>query len=221
MSRRFPTSRRPALESLETRCNPAALDPFAGAFMDAAPEAPAQVDFYLNLKSIDSEPPGSSAGSGLPNVQVRDLELNQTTNVLAEPVSLNAFAGQTVRILVEAADASTASLDAGGKTIYVGSENGGVWKSMGASAIEPGAAYTFTIDPRTTGFSTGGAVDILIANTGGDRIAPSGTLYVATEVGVWRSELESLIDDLARDVASQDATGYQTGYIGWVKISPD
>ena len=96
------------MESLEARCNPAAEGSNVGALVvdPFPPHDPGQAYTYtIDPRTSDADAgagvaTGSSAGAGLPNVQVRDLELNQTTNT---------FAGQTVRIRFEAADASTAS----------------------------------------------------------------------------------------------------------------
>lgn len=120
---------------------------------------------------------------------------------------------------------------------------------LSSVAIDPGPAYTFTLDPRScgadaaTGYGSNykyiedpsrssaavgdvtgdGFSDIVVGSLVGPRSAdaPNGRLFVGTSVGVYdtalvidpsnpnivysRPDFESIIDDLARDVAEATA----------------
>jgi Subtilase family len=189
MPRRSYASRRLSLESLEVRCNPAALVPMADSLTEPAP--------------VDQP--------ALPDVPAYRLVLDpRVSSAPDKPVQLNAFAGQTVNIPIEAADASTASRPEGGNDwlaggtgkdvrtggahlgkLVVGTDQGVFAGGAGRDVLLGGAGEDLLVGgstqhaPRglpgqagedlliggTTQYAPSGAgFDILIANTGGDRI---------------------------------------------------
>jgi hypothetical protein len=160
MLRRSSLSRRPSMESLETRCNPSTIDPLAGAFVEPPPvddpvaiviDLPPQIGTALIPIPPPPPPPPPSSDGG-----VRVLTSADSATSGGTDFNLNAFAGQTVRILIQAADASTASQTAGSAQEYEGSR----------------LLYTDVFIPSSS--AGGGGLDVLIGNTGGDRIGQTG-----------------------------------------------
>jgi len=194
MSRRRYSSRPLRLESLEARCNPST---FALA-ADTSTEPPSVDQGALQIASLTSvaiDPFNPSAPE--------------------KPASLNGFAGQTVRIPIEAADASTASRPVGelgddwlsGGTgqnpsngnapsgrLYLATDRGVFVGGAGRDVLLGGAGEDLLIGGSTQHAPGGAGLDVLIANTGGDRLDATvdalGRLLVGTDGGIWVSDDE-------------------------------
>ena len=99
------------MEPLEIRCNLTVIDPLASALAEPVVEVPCDI-----VETGFHAPIHDSAYGGGTNVEL-SLKVTDTDSGNATPpttFNISSFAGQTVRILIESADAATASQAAGG-----------------------------------------------------------------------------------------------------------
>ena len=207
MSRRIPRSRRPSIESLEIRYNPAALVPIAEPLIEIEPIKLEPLNGNLQIGSLTSvaidpgpaytftlDPRSSGAdaatGYGSNYKYIEDPSRSDTPEI---PVNLNAFAVQTVRLRI-------AAVNNQGKLI-VGVDEATVQPLASASGglgniadliVDPNNRDVVYIGGSRRYVLTGGAgLDVLIANTGGDRVYETfdqqGRVLIGTDGGIWRN----------------------------------
>jgi len=188
--RRSSHARRPSMESLEVRCNPSAFAPFGDSLAAPAPIA---------LPAV-------------PIASVTDLIIDPFNSpALDKPATHNNFAGQTVRILIEAADASPASRPVAELSSFYAFPgfSGGV--SVGASdanndrfadivtGAEPGVGAHVKVFDGSGYHTVSGRITAVAADPIDYR---HPDLYL--NIGL-NQALESIIDDLARAISSRDS----------------
>jgi len=220
MLRRSSFSRRLSLEALEIRCNPSSIDLMAAAFAEAAADVPAQLatpgnriweytpccdptaqtgtNYFngrlLRADDLTREQASVDRPGGLPNVQVRDLQLD------ARNSDANGY-GSNFKYVE---DPSRSSIGGAAKDLLLG---GDARDTPERTSHELGHTLGFRHEHTRPASDSPAAA----SNLNNDRFAdivtgapPNG--HVKRSLDFDLGELESIIDDLARDVASHSGT---------------
>jgi Ca2+-binding RTX toxin-like protein len=210
-----------ALESLEVRCNPAAIDPGTSIIIEMHPETsgePVEVSQVAANQGEEAAPLSDVDYT----LRVVDTMTGPAASAAGEAnINISSFAGQTVRLRI-------ASTNNQGKLI-VGIDDVRLLSGNGQDDVIVGGAGR----------------DVLVGGAGADVLDGQGRLLVGTEGGIWHapstdednnhgthvagtiaavgnngvsgSESEELVNI---DVEGE-SEGYRRGYVGWVRISPD
>src|SRR5262245_45183698 len=197
MPRRTYLRRNLRMEALEFRCNPSAVNPLDGSVATPAPDV-GEVEYFEVMATGQVVASGGSGevGSG---------------------INISSFAGQTIRLRFAEVDNRSRPVDGGaGNDVLVG--GGGRDVLVGGDEQD-----TLSRDVVSDGEIAAGESDsaaTLEDNQHGTHVA--GTIGVVGNNGL------SPVDDGQLDLLSsserdraEPTAGYQTGYIGWVKVSPD
>src|SRR5262245_16729287 len=191
MSRRFLTTRRPTLESLETRCNPSSIDPLAG--LVAEPAAPVEEPAFLGTTAfkVVVDPAPTVAEDPIPSNSNAYFTNDYSLTTGAD---LSAFAGQTVRLRI-------AAVNNQGK-LLVGVDNVQLTVGIGQDQIEQTGGITKFGSRRLTLQSDGAYAGALVVDPSNPNIAYS------------RPDLGRAIDIRASHLAGQAPAGHVKGTDG-------
>jgi len=157
------------MEPLEIRCNLSVFDPSAGALAE-----PVQVPCDVVEEGFYA-PSHDSAYGAMTNVRldvtVTDTQSAPSPEQNGSNINISSFAGQTVRIRIEAADASTASQAAGGQgdDVLLGGSGADVEPSSDDNNHGTHVAGTIgAVGNNGVGLSDDGELDIVSDSDGDD-----------------------------------------------------